>query len=91
MDDRIKQLILDYGSQKIARMTLNDKKVIADLHDTLTPYDKGKATNWNGCAACFNKSVSRLMHYINNLPEDVKPQPEVKRSKKRGRPAKNNK
>lgn len=91
MDNRIKQLILDYGTQKIARITLEDKKAIALLHDTLIPYDKGKATNWNGCAACFNKSVSRLVYYINNLPEDVKPQPEVKRSKKRGRPANNKK
>ena len=82
MDTRLKQLILDYGSQKIARITLEDKKAIADLHDKLIPYDKGKATNWNGCADCFNKSVTRLVHYINNLKEyEPKQQP-----KKRGRP-----
>ncbi len=91
MNDRIKQLILDYGSQKIARITLEDKKAIADLHDTLIPYDKGRATNWNGCQACFNKSVDRLVYYINNLTKDVEPQPTVKRSKKRGRPTKNRK
>jgi len=90
MTEEIKQIILAYDSQKIARLTLEQREEIANIHDKLLPYDRGRVTNWRGCTACFNKSAHRLALYIQSLPKEVKndPQPTIKRSKKRGRPAK---
>ena len=84
MTEEIKQLILAYDSQKIARLTLEQREEIANIHDKLLPYDRGRVTNWRGCTACFNKSAHRLALYIQSLPKEQPNEPRAK--KKRGRP-----
>lgn len=78
--EQIRPKLEAYTLKKIARLSLDEKKCIADLHDQLIPYDKGQKTNYQTCSTCFNKSADRLMNYIRL--NEVKKRPRQTRKKK---------